>query len=311
MGFHDISILTGSFVIMWHIMKKTDPEAAFPAVMSNCLPMMSAHAHDTDMVHGQVDMKDETGRAFRIFTAHPAGTGLKGGWPVIRLPDGNMTFPIGIREKPQALLAGTGYPLQGREEIAEQHCFDLTTQASPEKIALPPGQARPETGGAAVYLRFIPEKLRPHIEAHFPVSTDKQTPCGHLPGGLSVINTLISSQQSFKTGSAADPAIWWNSHEIMNTPATSATGTQHRPAARIRITIFGRKADRPGISKEVATKTVRLRSSPNGKTVFDILKQAENTEADFKAYEQETRGSPVRQSDNYKHTYEVKDEKAL
>lgn len=310
---------------MRHGIKKTGSGvAAFLAAMI-CLPMPSAHA--TGMIRDQFDMQDATGRTLRIFTAHPAGKSPAEGWPVIWLTDGNMTFPLAMREKPQALLVGIGYPLQKRSQIITQRYFDLTTPASVEAIPLQPGQPVPQTGGSAMHLHFILEKLRPLVDARFPVNKDRQTLYGHSLGGLFVIHALLNSRQSFQTYCAADPAIWWNGHEIMAELAALKTGAWYQPSTRVRITVSGKKANHPGLSGEDAAKIARLRNGPNGRVVFDTLRQTKNIEADFRAYKQETHGSLVavslrdclsfsavlssssRHSDTHNHVNEVKHEK--
>lgn len=193
-----------------------------------------------EMIKSRFEMQEAAARAMRIFTAYPDGNSPEGGWPVIWLPDGNMTFPPAVQEKPAALLVGVSYLLDERADIVKQRYFDLTTSTQAANIPRLPGQEMPQTDGAAPYRHFILARLRPYIFGHFPARKDRRTLYGHALGGLFVLQTQLDAPASFQTCCAADPSIWWNRHEIMAPLAAWQGSAQYRPAVNMRITVSGK-----------------------------------------------------------------------
>lgn len=257
-----------------------------------------AHAteHAAAMTESQYDIISDEGRTFRIFVAHPPEHPPQGGWPVIWLLDGNMNFPLAKTEHPHALIVGIGYPFSNRDHIVKERYFDLTSKPPAEAIPLAPGQSVPGTGGADAFRRFLHTKLQGDIAARFMIDRTRQTLYGHSLGGFFALNMLLKNRYDYSTYCVADPAVWWNRHEIMSQFRKADRFNTDGTATKVEITISGKKAERPNLNTEQRQKLDALRSGPNGENVYQILSTVPAIQATFKRYDKLTHGSMVRQS---------------
>jgi uncharacterized protein len=179
------------------------------------------------------DYKDQ----FRIDIAVPAIPLPQGArLPVIYVLDASWCFPItaqaaralsiGPGAIPHAIVVGIGPAVDGPSAFGRTAALryrDLApgideAHIAEMKQALPalfwPEES--ELGGAAKFLRFIEDELKPFVEAYFPVDTSDQTLVGVSLGGLFALNALFTAPGSFQRYVAISPSIWWNDRAILD-----------------------------------------------------------------------------------------------
>ncbi|MCI4646354.1 MAG: alpha/beta hydrolase-fold protein, partial [Hyphomonadaceae bacterium] len=175
-----------------------------------------------------------TGRTYQIFVAYPAIEAPDAGFPIIYMTDANIRFGAmvditraharGSRGDPEAhaILVGIGYP-DGMDAGVER-AVDLTPALG--DMPTPEG-----FGGAADFLHFVLEDLKPEIETRYPVNKDREALFGHSFGGLFALHTLINQPDAFDTYLVSSPSIWWGErflHQARSRllPRLQATGAQ-------------------------------------------------------------------------------------
>lgn len=196
-------------------------------------PIVSAQAEEAGVKPYQLAssteriVKSSTGAEYRIMISLPEGDAPSGGHPVTYLLDGDDLFPLvttllqlqagtGKAAKHNGItpgvLVGIGYPEKSRRDV------DYT----PESPAGPPetyrdGKPYPTrpSGGAAAFLEFIQNELKPLIEKELSIDTSRQTLMGNGYGGLFALHVLFTQPESFQTYVAASPSIWWNDRYIL------------------------------------------------------------------------------------------------
>ncbi len=189
-----------------------------------------------------------TGRTYRISIFRPFGDPPPGGYPVLVVTDGNLTFPIaaamsgGLQMSGRsALVVGVGYPADDPLTPMLLRNRDLTPPTPLENIRTIPGLPPPQAenyGGAGDFARFLTEELRPAIAAAYPVNAGKQALYGHSLGGLFVLTVLFEQPGAFQTYIASSPSIWWNKRAVLAGEAAFARRVNSGDIApRVLITI--------------------------------------------------------------------------
>lgn len=264
----------------------------FLSFLATVTAFASSMPKDRAVTSGQKDIIAADGKPYRLFIAQPDGAAPDKGWPLVVLLDGNMTFPLAQSLHPKALLVGIGYPTERKEEIVQRRFFDLTTKAPSDKIPTRPGAQTPQTGGEAAFKDLIINKILPDLKATYPIDDNRKTLFGHSLGGLFVMNTLISQDKyAFQTYCAADPSIWWNSHEFMarlerfQKPSDFST--------RLLIETSGMRTDHKKIGDEQKKRIADLRSGPNGKDVSNYLKNKKHIDNSFHRFDDKNHGTMV------------------
>lgn len=164
-------------------------------------------------------------RSYQIMVASPGGAPPRGGYPVIYLLDANSVFGTmaeAIRlqsRRPDktgvvpAIVVGIGY--QTEEPFAPERFYDYTPRPATEYLRKFDGGDIPEQGGAAAFLQFIEEELKPHIEREFKVNRNRQSIFGHSLGGLFVLYALFAKPGLFQHYVAGSPSIHWNKSYLL------------------------------------------------------------------------------------------------
>jgi len=153
-----------------------------------------------------------TGRDYLIQVSMPD---LKSGEraPAVYQTDGNSSFgivagivgPDGAADRMQrAFVVGIGYPVATKREWLGLRQGDLTTAPITEG---PVNKALP-TGGAAMFLRFVLEELRPLIEARYAVDPDRAVLSGQSFGGLFTAYALLKQPAAFSDYIIGSPSFW-------------------------------------------------------------------------------------------------------
>ena len=146
-------------------------------------------------------------RRYRIIAAQPMGQAPPSGYPVIYLLDGNSVFHTMV-ETPRlqchrpdktgilpAVVVGIGYETEG--QYAPDRFYDYTPYPNTNFKNRLDSASVPEQGGAAEFLQFIEEELKPQIESEFNVDRRRQTIFGHSLGGLFTLYAMFSKPQAF------------------------------------------------------------------------------------------------------------------
>ena len=160
------------------------------------------------------------GEPYRIFLHVPSSPAPAAGWPVLYMTDGNAviatavdamrvqaSYPLGTNVGAGVIVA-IGYPT-GDPYDPLRRSWDLSP---------PPGQAYPafhdggldvRTGGAAEFLTFIGDELKPWIESRLKIDRARQALFGHSFGGLLTLYAFLHRPAAFATWICASPAIYW------------------------------------------------------------------------------------------------------
>ncbi|WP_035299002.1 alpha/beta hydrolase [Brevibacillus thermoruber] len=164
-------------------------------------------------------------RSYQIMVAAPAEAPPPSGYPVIYLLDANSVFGTMVEAvrlqggRPEktgvvpAVVVGIGYQTDG--PFSPDRYYDLTPMPATEYLHAPDGTALPAQGGAAAFLQFIEEELKPRIEREFKIDSSRQTIFGHSLGGLFVLHVLFTKPHAFQCYVAGSPSIHWNRQHLL------------------------------------------------------------------------------------------------
>ena len=144
--------------------------------------------------------------------------------PVIYVLDGNSLFPlvshvakaIGLfsSQVPGVLVVSIGY----RRDAALSYAENVKTQLAWRTRDLSPpvtAGTQPEgTGGAADFLGFITQELKPFIASRYAVDPEEQTLAGHSLAGLFAVYTMFSDARAFSRYVAISPSLFWDDHAM-------------------------------------------------------------------------------------------------
>ncbi|MFS0838912.1 alpha/beta hydrolase [Paenibacillus sp. 1P03SA] len=221
----------------------------------------------------------KTNLSYRIMTALPPGPPPSAGYPVFYVLDGNSVFATAVEavrvqcRRPEvtgvkaALVVGIGYPTD--EPFHPQRYYDYTPEKTAKYTRKPDGTVLPEQGGAAAFLDFIQEELKPAIEREYPIDRLNQTIMGHSLGGLFVLHALFTRPDYFRTYIAGSPSIHWNrewleERERLFTSALDAGSLHGRAGVRALIAMGELENAHPsgnyGMAREMAARLSKLES---------------------------------------------------
>jgi len=112
---------------------------------------------------------------------------------------------------PPAFLVGVDYPFDDYDTYKALRTRDFVPPASPGG-----------TGGAAAFLRFLREELKPLIDAKYHTQADDATLVGHSLGGLFALYALFQEPAVFQRYIVGSPSIFWNGKAILTEAASFA-----------------------------------------------------------------------------------------
>lgn len=230
-------------------------------------------------------------KKYRLFIAEP-----KAQTPplsVFYTLDGNAHFPLAINavnpQKPLPLIVSIGY-VSEKAYVIEERTRDYTFPVQ--------GEAFKHGGGAASFLRFITDEVKPYIAQNYSINPQKQAFFGHSFGGLFGLYLLFNQPNLFQYYTIASPSLWWGKGEFFPSKADWINPkTKHilitlgeyeeKPERDPKITpekierIEQRKKMRPFNAKQLAEKlkaqgnTVEFHLIPNknhGDSAIDAIK---------------------------------------
>ncbi|MCD9031046.1 prolyl oligopeptidase family serine peptidase [Luteimonas sp. Y-2-2-4F] len=157
---------------------------------------------------------ERTGREYQLSIAVPEQPAPAAGHPVIYVLDPDAMFHTvvetvrayerrrhGHGPHTRAVVVGIGYP-PGADGRAER-TLDLTP------VAVDDPRVRKPNGGAAAFLDFIEDELKPIVQRDYPIDPQRQALFGHSFGGLFVLYALTARPGSFQTYVSASPSLWY------------------------------------------------------------------------------------------------------
>ena len=166
--------------------------------------------------------------------------------PVVYVLDGNGTFAMaaqiarlmqsGPNALPPMLMVGVGYEYRrgggpNWQYIGFRH-RDYSPTSDPRVMALlraspPPFDFPPDyqLGGAAAFLGFLNDELKPFIASRYAADPDDQTLLGFSLGGLFALNTLFTAPASFQRYIAGSPGLTWDERVVFDREAALAATT--------------------------------------------------------------------------------------
>lgn len=157
----------------------------------------------------------ERGGEYWIEVALPAAPAPAAGYRVLYVLDGNARLPLlrAAREtltrgsESPLLLVGIGYPDVERFDV-ERRTRDYTPRLES------PVAEHDGGGGAAAFLDFIEQRLKPYIAKRYRVDESRQALFGHSFGGLFSLYVMQQCPRCFQDYIAISPSLWWQ-HEMM------------------------------------------------------------------------------------------------
>jgi predicted alpha/beta superfamily hydrolase len=193
------------------------------------------------------------GETYRIFVGGPLGLAAGQRCPAIYVLDGKLNFAAvhaqcllltAMGQLPPVYVVGIAYG--GDESFFESDVVrrqrDLTPNAGGAVEAAMKGlndiNGRATQGGAAAFLSFVREQLRPALEAAYAIDPADATLVGNSLGGLFPSWVLFHQPEAFQRYVIVSPSWWWNSYEVWSWEDAWAA-THADLAAKLFITAGG------------------------------------------------------------------------
>jgi len=176
--------------------------------------------------------------------AQPAGK-----VPVIYVLDGNIEVIRAVRgmhfggELPPALVVAIGYPFESPAPLRFRDLSPASDPAFEQRFGI-------RSGGAADFLRFIAEELKPFIESGYDVDPADATLVGGSLGGVFATYVLLGATDTFQRYCIVSPALSYGDEVCFKQEASYAASHADLPA---KVFIgAGEREDEPGMAKYVA-----------------------------------------------------------
>ncbi|MGH8323752.1 MAG: alpha/beta hydrolase [Steroidobacteraceae bacterium] len=232
-------------------------------------------------------------QVFQIDIFAPPGVPKKP-LPVVYVTDASYGFGLVAqvislmhvsRELPRMVVVGIGYPATtDAKDIRLLRFREFSPSADPQflenlRTQLPPGEVpeHVETGGAAAFLSFINDELKPLIEQRYRIDTIDQTHAGMSLGGLFALYGLFAAPKSFQRVVALSPSIWWDNRSILRAEAAFADEAKDLPV-NLFLSIGALEEAASPVSRMVSNlyeldATLRGRKYPNLRLAMEVFPQ--------------------------------------
>jgi len=221
---------------------------------------------------------EAVGDTFRIFVGHCHQEGAVD-LPVVYVTDANGAFGLTVDtvrylqmagHLPSMLVVGVGYPVAVMRHALDLRCRDLTPTVT-DTMRDGDGTVLP-SGGAAPFLAFLADELRPWVADRFAVGSDAVY-AGHSLGGLFGAYTMFERPATFRGYALASPSIWWDDREVLGREATYAA-THDDLAATVVVTVGGHET--PAGRERAATQLPAFARRPPLASPHDLVADAES-----------------------------------
>jgi predicted alpha/beta superfamily hydrolase len=171
--------------------------------------------------------------------------------PVIYVLDADGAFGVAAQAArmlqmetpglPPVLVVGVGYRYSGPKLARAEHGAWRTRDFTPSldrfsaprtRAALAEAgyEARVRYGGAAAFLAFLTEELRPFVAGRYAINPSDQTLLGMSLGGLFSLYALFKAPAAFNRHLIVSPALWWDERIMFAEEAAYAEKATDLPA---------------------------------------------------------------------------------
>jgi uncharacterized protein len=199
---------------------------------------------------------EHVGDEFKIFVGH---CGAPGPEPraVLYVGDGNGLFASAVdivrlmqlsAHLPPLLVVGIGYRMAGIDETVLVRTRDFTPTSDPRFGRWFPDHTM--MGGAANFLAFIRDELKPWIYSHYRVDPGDAAYFGHSLGGLFATYVLLTEPATFRRYGIGSPSLWW--HDDMMFPYEQRYADEHDDLAAKVFFAVGAFEDHDGRQREAS-----------------------------------------------------------
>lgn len=228
-----------------------------------------------------------TGQRYRILLGLPHRPAGAKGYPVLWALDGLASFPLMTRpeasgeespawrqrvgEDPALLIVAVGYA-SGEFISVNARALDYTPQVEGAGDAF-----SPRHGGAADFLAFLTQELRPLLARYFVMDPERHTLFGFSYGALFTLHCLSTAPQHFQRYWAASPSLWFGGHYSLNQLPQRLAALHQQPAvpAKVMITVGAEEQNPAGwVSAAVSQKLTERRMVRNVAQFAALLDQA-------------------------------------
>ncbi len=201
-----------------------------------------------------------------------------------------------LAEGSARLLVGIGLPEGDRQARILRRYFELTDAAAAGTFPLRPGLPAPQTGGERLFAGFLRERLLPFLAGEASVTAESSAIFGHSLAGLFVLRAFLRRDLPFTDFFAADPAVWWNRHRVMQELGETLVEWSDGPAddtRRLTILTAGRRQPRADLSALEQQDLEAIHAGPNGIDFGARLADAGHRHVETFVLPDETHGSIV------------------
>ena len=127
----------------------------------------------------------------------------------------SLAYKPALTDVDPAIIVGLGYPDAADFDL-DRRTLDYTPPVSHATLqARPNGDPWPETGGAAAFLAFVEQVVKPRIESEYPVDRARQALFGHSFGGLFTLYSAFTAPHLFRSFLASSPSIWFGDGAVL------------------------------------------------------------------------------------------------
>jgi len=253
-----------------------------------------------------------SGRVYRLMIWTPTTPPPPSGYPTVYVTDGNAIFGtvrevIDVRSRVRrssglvpAVVVAIGYPTDDPYDIVRRS-YDLTPPSdAPSMPPRPNGEPWPPLGGAAEFLAFIEDEVKPLVAGLVPVDPDREVLMGHSFGGLFALYTLFTRPGAFDVYVANSPSIWFDDSMLLDEAAGFVARTKSEPVnASLFLAV--------GALEQVLTRTegadpqadarlswkARNRMVDNAREMAGQLAVADGLSVEFRIFEGEDHSSVI------------------
>jgi len=230
-------------VVLLAALAQVSVRAAEPAQVVEP-PLSRARPYAPERITQQT-LYSKSGRRFEISIALPKAPPAGSGYPVFYVLDPQTSFATlteTVRNHESmfgpVVIVGVGYETEAEQR---NRMFDLSLPGT-DPLTLPAmfRDGYGPYGGAADFLAFLKDELKPAVTAITKIDADREALFGHSLGGLFVLYALFTQPDSFDTYVAGSPSIWWgNKLLLQELPGFKSRLAQRRSTQRLLMTMGG------------------------------------------------------------------------
>jgi uncharacterized protein len=135
---------------------------------------------------------------------------------------------------PSLVVVGVGYRTTNADEIDDLRCRDFTPTVDPRYAMDDPATM----GGAARFLAFLGDELKPYVQNRYDVDADDSAYFGDSLGGLFATYALLSEAATFQRYGIGSPEYSWDAPMVFGQEANYAGAHDDLPA-KVFVSVGG------------------------------------------------------------------------